>query len=82
VSEGEPDWLTWATRSAASALEAPGVLGIWAGAWSPEIGARIPDQAEVIIRTDQDHSGRAYAQKVAATLVDRLSVRQLVGGRG
>lgn len=80
VSEGEPDWLTWATRFADSALEAPALLGIWAGAWTQDVADRIPASAEVLVRTDLDPSGASYAKRVVASLAGRCTTRLLVGG--
>ena len=80
ISEGEPDWLTWATRFADSAEDAPAVLGIWSGAWSPEIAARIPSGARVIVRTHPDEAGDGYCRAIVSTLLGRCDVRRLTGG--
>jgi len=74
VAEGEFDWLTWATRWADSAEEAPAVLGVWAGSWQPEIAARIPDGARISVRTDPDAAGHGYADKIAGSLAPRCAV--------
>ena len=80
ISEGEPDWLAWATRFADSAEDAPAVLGIWSGAWTAEVAARIPTGARVIIRTDTDPAGDAYSRSIVATLGGRCEVLRLTGG--
>lgn len=68
VVEGEPDFLTWATRW-------PGaVLGIWNGAWQPEIAAAIPDGCRVVIRTHHDAAGDKYAARIAQSLAGRCEV--------
>lgn len=73
VAEGEPDWLTWVTRGQCTA-----VLGVVAGSWTPELGARLPDGATVVIATHADEAGERYAARIAATLRGRdLDVRRL-----
>jgi hypothetical protein len=56
ITEGEPDFLTWATRG-----EIPrnlAVLGVGgAGQWTEAFADRIPDDSSVIIRTDPDDTG-------------------------
>lgn len=77
VLEGEPDFLTWATRP----IEAPTArLGVVSGAWSDELAARIPSGARVIVRTHHDTAGDKYAGAINATLRDRCTVlRSKVG---
>lgn len=75
VVEGEPDWLTWATRWADNAT-APAVLGIWNGSWCDEIAARIPDGAQVCVRVHHDEAGDRYATRIARTLWGRCVVRR------
>ena len=73
IAEGEPDFLTWATRPPLPRTF--GVLGLGgAGQWTDEIAARIPDGAEVILRTDADDAGDAYASEIALSLRGRCSV--------
>lgn len=76
VAEGEPDFLTWATRWADSAEDAPAVLGVVAGSWTAELAARIPDGARVIVRTHADKDGDKYAANIRATLAGRCEVRR------
>jgi len=66
ITEGEPDWLTWATTRPDLA-----VLGVVAGAWVAELAARIPDGSKVVLRTHADAAGDAYAAKVAASFTGR-----------
>jgi hypothetical protein len=75
ITEGEPDYLTWAMRYGSSAgLErAPAVIGVCSGSWSPELAARIPDGARVSIRTHRDDAGNKYAASISATLVRRTT---------
>jgi hypothetical protein len=77
VLEGEPDWLTWATRPAAGEATAPALVGIWQGSWTAEIAARIPRGAKVAIRTHLDDDGNKYGERIAATLAGRCDVRRL-----
>lgn len=74
VTEGEPDFLTWATRFSDADETAPAVLGLASGSWTAEIAGRIPSGAVVIIRTDADEAGERYALTVWATLHSRCKV--------
>ena len=75
--EGEPDFLTWATRHGDAAETAPAVLGLWSGAWTSVLAARIPTGCRILLRTDLDASGHQYATRVARDLADRCEVRRL-----
>lgn len=71
VTEGEPDFLTFATRPRAVGA----VLGIaGSGSWAPEVADRIPDGSRVAIWTDHDARGEAFAEEVIATLRGRCDV--------
>jgi hypothetical protein len=73
VSEGEPDFLTWASRGTGPRTLA--VLGIaGAGTWTKAIADRIPDGSTVIVRTDQDDAGDRYAEQITASLWGRCTV--------
>jgi hypothetical protein len=74
IAEGEPDWLLWALRQRETDEQGPGVLGIESGAWSPQIAARIPTGASVVIRTHHDEPGERYAQQIAASLHGRCRI--------
>jgi hypothetical protein len=74
IAEGEPDWLLWALRQRESDEQGPAVLGIESGAWSPQIAARIPTGASVVIRTHHDEPGERYAQQIAASLQGRCRI--------
>jgi hypothetical protein len=74
VAEGEPDWLLWALRQRETDEQGPAVLGVESGAWSPQIAARIPTGASVVIRTHHDEPGRRYAQQIAASLQGRCRI--------
>jgi hypothetical protein len=65
VVEGEPDWLTWATRTSLP------VIGVLSGSWSRDLAARIPDGAKVVIRTHHDPAGDKYAAEVRISLAGR-----------
>lgn len=68
VVEGEPDFLTWGTNRSDATEHVPAVFGVESGAWTEELAARIPDGANVVIRTHHDPAGDQYAQAVARTL--------------
>ena len=69
ICEGEPDWLTWTARH-----DAPPSFGLFAGAWSDDIAARVPDGARVAIRAHTDATGLRYGRAVARALWDRCEV--------
>jgi len=74
IAEGEPDWLLWALRQREADEQGPAVLGVESGAWSPQIAARIPTGASVVIRTHHDEPGQRYAQQIAASLQGRCRI--------
>lgn len=74
IAEGEPDFLTWATHGALLDARRWVTLGIVSGAWTQEIADRIPEGAEVIVRTDADAQGEKYAQAIVQTLGTRAWV--------
>jgi hypothetical protein len=77
VVEGEPDFLTWATRHGEAAETAPAVLGLWSGAWTSTLATRIPAGSRILLRTDLDASGHQYATRVARDLSGRCELRRL-----
>jgi hypothetical protein len=77
VVEGEPDFLTWATRYSDGCADVPVVLGVVAGAWSEAIASRIPPGARVLVRTHDDVAGEHYAEAIFRTLAGRCSVHRL-----
>lgn len=70
ITEGEPDYLTWASR-----WDGP-VCGIGSGWWTQAHADRIPWGAEVIIATHRDRAGDKYAQEVASTLRGKVTIRR------
>jgi hypothetical protein len=81
VAEGEPDWLLWALRQRETDEQGPAVIGIESGAWSPQIAARIPTGASVVIRTHHDEPGERYAQQIAASLHGRCRIFRSSAGK-
>jgi hypothetical protein len=71
IAEGEPDFLTWASRQSADADAVLAVIGLVSGAWTPAIASRIPDGTHVAVRTHHDEAGRKYAAQIHATLAGR-----------
>ena len=81
IAEGEPDFLTWATRVSDASETPPAILGVVAGAWGEALAARIPDGARVVIRTHQDTSGDRYAADIRESLIGRrLAIKDLKRG--
>lgn len=66
--EGEPDFLTMATRT-----DFP-VFGVLSGAWTQEFAMRIPKGSDVILMTHADDAGERYAQMIAVTLSRKCQV--------
>lgn len=71
VVEGEPDWLTWATRRHRVPTA---VIGIVSGGWTAAHARKVLAGTEVIIRTDHDAAGEKYARDVERTLGFRCFV--------
>lgn len=71
VVEGGADFLTLATLT-----DAP-VIGVFAGSWTAELAARVPNGAQVLLATHADRVGEGYARQVAATLLRRCEVARL-----
>jgi len=68
-TEGGVDFLTRAAdlrRQPGAATAA--VLGLWAGAWGPELAERLPAKVELRDELHIDDAGRRYAAKVLQTL--------------
>jgi len=71
VCEGEVDFLNVATQWSDAAEFAPATLGITSGSWTPEIAARIPEGSRIVLATDADKQGDAYADRITQTLRGR-----------
>lgn len=75
ITEGDSDFLTAcagaSNRWRDADPHAPATFAIESGAWTPEIAARIPDGAHVIVATDDDSAGDKYAGRIAATFAGR-----------
>lgn len=63
IVEGEPDWLTWATRTP----ERP-VFGVIGGSWHSGFAARVPRGSRVILRTHDDPAGHRFAADIVRSL--------------
>jgi hypothetical protein len=74
VLEGEPDFLTWATRASDANERAPAVVGLVSGSWTNDMAARVPDGTTVFVKTHGDDVGDKYARQVAGTLGERCRV--------
>lgn len=78
ITEGEPDWLTWASRHPEGDEQGPAFLGIESGGWTQEIADRVPSGTRIIIRTHNDPAGNRYAQLIHQTLNERCHVRRMI----
>lgn len=65
IVEGEPDFLTWATRKTTAVTAR---IGIITGSWTLDFARRCPRGASVWIRTDHDAAGNKYADLLQRTL--------------
>lgn len=68
ISEGATDFLTLATRWGDSAEKLPATLGIYEGAWSAALAARIPKSSQVRILTDPDEKGMYFASQILESI--------------
>lgn len=82
IVEGDPDFLTWATKYDDAALSPPLVLGVVSGAWRDEVAARIPDGSTIAIRTHHDPPGDKYAEAINQSLRKRCRVMRSRKGSG
>lgn len=81
IAEGEPDFMTWASRVSDANEAPPAILGVVAGSWCDAIASRIPDGARVIVRTHQDPTGDRYAAEIRESLAGRpLTLLRAKGG--
>lgn len=74
IAEGEPDFLTWATKSWDHDLHSPAVFGVVSGSWTQALAERIPPGSKVVIRTHLDAAGERYAEKIHSTLSQSCEV--------
>jgi hypothetical protein len=72
--EGEPDFLTRVSLYSDADEEAPAVIGVVAGSWSAELGARIPPRSRVALLTHADQAGDDYARRIESTLHESVIV--------
>jgi len=77
ISEGESDFLTWATEFSDADEDAPIMLGVFSGAWTEELASRVPDGARVSVRTDRDQAGDRYAAPIIKSLDPRCEVYRM-----
>lgn len=71
LTEGLPSFAAWCADASDADEDAPAVMGILSGAWTPAHAARIPDGARVLVDVDGDAAGDAYAMKIAETFAGR-----------
>jgi len=76
VMEGTPDFLTRATDFSEAAEDAPAVLAIFAGCWTEQIAARVPDGTLVAIDTHADAAGDRFAQLIADSFARRCKLKR------
>jgi hypothetical protein len=72
IAEGEPDYLTWATRFSDSGPPIA-VFGIWSGAWTDEFADAFPGGSHVLLPDHHDEAGDRYALQIARPIVASLS---------
>ncbi len=82
ITEGVPDFLTWATRFNERATGAPAILGMIAGSWTEAVAARVPKGTAVYLRQHADAAGAKYSARIVETLGDRCSVFVTEAGAG
>ncbi|MFO0933768.1 MAG: hypothetical protein U1E39_13845 [Planctomycetota bacterium] len=79
VTEGDPDFLTWAIRAVTVQSDRYAVLGVVSGSWDQSIADRIPTGATVCLRLHRDDAGAGYRRGVVSTLYGRVNVVELEG---
>jgi hypothetical protein len=78
VAEGETSFLRAVlARDMTPALAGLAVLGVWAGAWTPDLSARVPAGVPVVVGTDNDGAGDRYARAVSVVLAGKCPVRRV-----
>ncbi len=83
ITEGVPDFLTAATEFSDADEHAPGVFGVFSGAWTSPFADRIGEGATVCVDVHDDDAGRAYRERIANTFAGRdvrLDFNLLRGG--
>lgn len=68
VSEGEPDFMLWASKTG---IAATARIGIVSGSWTMAFANKFEPGVEVIVRTDPDDAGDRYANEIGPTLQRR-----------
>jgi hypothetical protein len=81
VSEGEPDFWTWAAmprrmEAAATLRRTYACFGIVSGSWTQDLADRIPDRASVVARTHDDEPGDKYAEVIRLSFGGRCTFRR------
>lgn len=83
IVEGVPDFLCCACSWSDSAGDAaPAILGVVSGSWTPEMAARVPSGARVVIAVHHDGSGQGYCAKIDRSLERRCSLGRWSPPRG
>ncbi len=75
IGQNGPDFLT--LTDLLGQAEHRAVLGVFPGSWTPELAARLPAGARVVLATQASRTGDAHARRIAATLMDRCAVFRL-----
>jgi replicative DNA helicase len=68
VCEGEPDFLSWATRAPVGEQKYA-VVGIVSGSWCNDIAKKFPGGSQVAVWTDDDDAGDKYAAAIESSSV-------------
>jgi hypothetical protein len=77
ITEGAPDFLTWATRFDPNETQPLAVFGVFSGSWTQHLAARIPDHSRIALRTHTDTAGERYAENISNTLAQRCQLYRL-----
>jgi hypothetical protein len=80
VLEGEINWLRDMSMGRDGMREERwepaaffGSLGIFSGSFTRDVASRVPSKSVVVIATDDDKQGHAYAEQIQACLGDRVT---------
>jgi len=68
IAEGDPDYLTWATRNKENTFA---TFGVFNGSWNSQFASKIPEHSNVVVATHYDDEGEKYFRRIYETLKDK-----------
>jgi len=68
ITEGDPDYLSWATRNKENTFA---TFGVFSGSWNNDFASKIPEHSKVVVATHYDNDGEKYFRQIFDSLKDR-----------